>query len=132
VSGQKGGQAAPRKRTTRAKPAAKPAAKSTGLTAVEVVPDVAGDAGALTVIVDLLHSSQMNQLRYEAVRVARGDSLDDPVAGLPPTREDGTVNSYRLAAEEAKAEERRLLAWKPHLADKVRELVKKRQESGGQ
>lgn len=122
-TGRGGGRTAGAKRK-----AAGTRSNGSGPSAIEVMPDVAGTDGMVDTLVGLLDQSGRRRKHLEAVRIANGHELDDPVAGMPVTRDDGTVNSYRLLLSELDDQERRLAQAFPEELEEVRRRVKARDE----
>jgi hypothetical protein len=113
------GQAAAAKRQRRKAPKAP---------VIEAAPDVLGDEGRAQVLAELLFTASKQVFRFEAIRIANGHEMDDPVAGMPATEPGtGLVNSYRRVTEQAREQEQRLARAFPELIDRVRELVKLRE-----
>jgi hypothetical protein len=97
-----------------------------GASPLLATPDVLGTDGRAEVLARLLQQAAARVFELEAIQVANKHDDDDPVAGYPVTRPDGTVNSYRLCIREARDQEQRLAEKFPELIDRVRELIAQR------
>lgn len=115
-------------RTKRARRAGAAASNGKRTGVIDAPPDVLGDGGRAQVLAEVLFDAARQVFRYEAIRIANGHGMDDPVAGLPATQPDGTVNSYRVVTAAAREQEQRLAAEFPELIERVRELVAQRQQ----
>lgn len=93
------------------------------------VPDVLGASGRVQILADLVAQVQGQRFGYEATRIANGHQLDDPVAGMVATREDGTVQSYRLLMAECDERIQRLRETYPDAWRAVTRLVSERDQA---
>lgn len=102
---------------------------------VEMPVDVSGQQGTIEVVIGLMDQLSRQRKHFKAVAAMNGHSLDDPAAGYPPTREDGTVNSYKRLLADLDEQQERLRALHPEEVAEVerraRERDKARQNGAG-